>query len=61
MTQMRNVGGPVLYLFQVVNVTFFVWIPDSDNIFKMRSHNCFVKKGKAGVIHSTKLCSDYSK
>ena len=38
----------------VVNITFFVWIPDSGSIFKVRSHNCLVKKSKAGVIQSTK-------
>ena len=47
-------GSPALYLFQVVNVTFFVWIPDIGSIFKVRSHNCLVKKSKAGVIQSTK-------
>ena len=46
---------------QAVNITFFVWIPDSGSIFKVRSHNCLVKKSKAGVIQSTKSSSDYSK
>ena len=27
----------------------------------MRSHNCLVKKSKAGVIQSAKCSSDYSK
>ena len=53
--------SPALYLFQVVNVTFFVWIPDSGSIFKVRSHNCLVEKSKAGVIQSSKWSSDYSK
>ena len=39
----------------------FVWIPDSVSIFKVRSHNCFVKISKVSVILSTKLSSDYSK
>ena len=51
---LKKFGSPVLYLFQVVNITFFAWIPDSGSIFKVRSHNCLAKKSKAGVIQSTK-------
>ena len=51
---LKKLGSPMLYLFQVVNVTVCVWIPDSGRIFKERSHNCILKKSKAGVIQSTK-------
>ena len=51
---LKKFGSPALYIFQVVNITFFVLIPDSDNIFKVRSHICLVRKSKADVIQSTK-------
>ena len=47
-------GSPALYLFQVIHVAFFVLIPDSGSIFKVRSHNFFVKESKAGIIRSKK-------
>ena len=51
---LKKFGSPALYLFLVVNITFFAWIPDSGSIFKVRSDNFFVRKSKAGVLHITK-------
>ena len=51
---LKKFGSPALYLFQVVNIAFFVWIPDSGSIFKVTSHNCLVRKSKAGFIQSKK-------
>ena len=52
--KLMKFGSPALYLFQVVNITFFVLIPDSGSIFKVRSHNCLVKKSKVCVFQSSK-------
>ena len=50
---LKKFGSPTLYLFQVVNVAFFAWLPDSGSMFKVGSHNCLVRKSKAGVIQNT--------
>ena len=50
----KKFSSPALCLFKVVNVAFFVWIQDNGSIFNVRSHNCFLKKCKAGIIQSTK-------